>query len=67
MTKMEKAYILIICESGEEQSLYSKLKGISEIEDCLITYGSFDLAEFVTNSSEKTNDLIASKIKIEKS
>ena len=61
---MEKVYILITCESGEEQSLYSQLTKIKEIESCLVTYGSFDLiAEFVTESSEKMNELIASKIR----
>ena len=61
---MEQVYILISCEMGEEQSLYSQLKEIPEIKNCLITYGSFDVvAEFVTDNSEKMNELIASKIR----
>jgi len=39
MTEMDKAYMLISCEIGEEQSLYSQLKNIPEVKDCMITYG----------------------------
>ena len=61
---MEKIYILIKAEIGEEISLYNQLKLIPELKDCLITYGSFDIvAEFVTDSSEKMNILVASKIR----
>ncbi|MBT8242757.1 MAG: Lrp/AsnC ligand binding domain-containing protein [Nitrosopumilus sp.] len=65
---MEKAYMLISCEIGEEQSLYSQLKKIPEIKSCLITYGSYDVvAEFVTDSPSKINEIITSKIrKLEK-
>ena len=61
---MEKAYMLISCEIGEEQSLYSQLKEISEVKDCLITYGSYDVvAEFVTETSAQMNEIITSKIR----
>jgi DNA-binding Lrp family transcriptional regulator len=61
---MEKAYMLISCEIGEEQSLYSKLKEIPEIKNCLITYGSYDIVvEFITNTSAQMNDIISSKIR----
>ena len=61
---MEKVYILIRAEIGEEISLYNQLLEIPELENCLITYGSFDIvAGFVTDSSEKMNMLIASKIR----
>jgi DNA-binding Lrp family transcriptional regulator len=61
---MEKAYMLISCEIGEEQSLYSQLKEIPEIKSCLITYGSYDVvAEFVTDSASQINDIIISKIR----
>ncbi|QLH03246.1 AsnC family transcriptional regulator [Nitrosopumilus cobalaminigenes] len=65
---MEKAYMLISCEIGEEQSLYSQLKEIPEIKNCLITYGSYDIvAEFVTDSPSQINEIITSKIrKLEK-
>ena len=61
---MEKAYMLISCEIGEEQSLYSQLKEIPEIKNCLITYGSYDVvAEFVTDSASQINEIITSKIR----
>ena len=61
---MEKAYMLISCEIGEERSLYSQLKEIPEIKNCLITYGSYDIvAEFVTDSASQINEIITSKIR----
>jgi DNA-binding Lrp family transcriptional regulator len=65
---MEKAYMLISCEIGEEHSIYSQLKKIPEIKDCIITYGSYDLVvEFETNTAEEMNTIISSKIrKLEK-
>jgi len=60
---LEKAYMLISCEIGEEQSLYSQLKEIPEVKNCLITFGSYDVAEFVTDSHSKINEIITSKIR----
>ena len=61
---MEKAFMLISCEIGEEQSLCSKLIEIPEIKNCLITFGSYDLvAEFVTDTSIEMNEIITSKIR----
>ena len=56
--------MLISCEIGEEQSIYSQLKKIPEIKNCLITYGSYDVvAEFVTDSASQINEIITSKIR----
>jgi DNA-binding Lrp family transcriptional regulator len=64
MVEMDKAYMLISCEIGEEQSLYSQLKDIPEVKDCLITYGSYDIVvEFVTETSSQMNEIIISKIR----
>ncbi|PBO84984.1 MAG: AsnC family transcriptional regulator [Thaumarchaeota archaeon] len=61
---MEKAFMLISCEIGEEQSLCSKLIEIPEIKNCLITFGSYDIvAEFVTDTSIEMNEIITSKIR----
>ena len=61
---MEQAYMLISCEIGEEHSLYSQLKEIPEIKDCIITYGSYDLVvKFETNTAEELNTVISSKIR----
>ncbi len=64
MIAMDKAYMLISCEIGEEQSLYSQLNDIPEVKDCLITYGSYDIvAEFVTDTPSQMNEIIKSKIR----
>ena len=56
--------MLISCEIGEEQFLYSQLKEIPEVKDCLITFGSYDVvAEFESDSSSDINEIIASKIR----
>ncbi len=56
--------MLISCEIGKEQSLYSKLKEILEIKNCLITYGSYDIVvEFITDTSVQMNEIISSKIR----
>ncbi len=56
--------MLISCEIGEEQSLYSQLKEIPEIKNCLVTYGSYDVvAEFVIDSASQINEIITSKIR----
>ena len=61
---MEQAYMLISCEIGEEHSLYSQLKEIPEIKDCIITYGSYDLvAKFETDTAEDMTRIISSKIR----
>ena len=61
---MDKAYMLISCEIGEEQILLSKLKEIPEVKNCLITFGSYDIvAEFVTESASEMNEIITSKIR----
>ena len=57
--------MLISCEIGEEQSLYSQLKEISEVKNCLITYGNYDVvAEFVTDTPSQMNEIITSKIRM---
>ncbi len=61
---MDKSYMLISCEIGEEQSLISQLKKIPEVKSCLITYGSYDVvAEFVTDTPSQMNEIITSKIR----
>ncbi len=64
MIEMDKAYMLISCEIGEEQLVYSQLKEISEVKNCLITFGSYDIiAEFVTDNPSQMNEVIISKIR----
>ena len=61
---MDKAYMLISCEVGEEQSIHSQLKEIPEVKSCLVTYGSYDVvAEFVADTPSQMNEIITSKIR----
>ena len=56
--------MLISCEMGEEQLLYSQLKGIPEVKNCLVTFGSYDVvAEFETDNQSQMNELITTKIR----
>ncbi|MEK9681588.1 MAG: Lrp/AsnC ligand binding domain-containing protein [Nitrosopumilus sp.] len=61
---MEKSYMLISCEIGEEQSLYSQLKEIPEVKNCLVTFGSYDVvAEFETDTQSQMNEVVTTKIR----
>ena len=56
--------MLISCEIGKEQSLYSQLKEIPEIKNCMVTFGSYDVvAEFETDNQSQMNEVITSKIR----
>ncbi len=56
--------MLISCEIGQEQSVYSKLSTIPEIKNCLITYGIYDIvAKIETVTSQELNQVINSKIR----
>ena len=49
---------------GEEQSLYSQLKEIPEVKNCLVTFGSYDVvAEFETDTQSQMNEVITNKIR----
>jgi DNA-binding Lrp family transcriptional regulator len=62
--EIEKAYMLISCEIGEEHSIYLQLKEIPEIKDCTITFGNYDIVvSFETNTISELNDIISSKIR----
>ncbi len=61
---MEKAYILISCEIGNENELLSELKKINEISNVMITYGDYDIvAEAETENAQRMDELITSKIR----
>lgn len=62
--QMEKAYMLISCEIGEEHSIYLQLKEIPEIKDCTITFGNYDIVvSFETNTIADLNEIVSSKIR----
>lgn len=61
---MEKAYMLISCEIGEEHPIYLKLKEIPEIKDCTITFGNYDIVvSLETETITQLNNLISTKIR----
>jgi len=61
---MEKAYILLSCEIGEEHDLAFRLRTIDEIKGVLITFGEYDVVvEAETTDSDKMDELITSKIR----
>lgn len=61
---MEKAFILISCEVGEEEYLYKQLGKIPEIKNRLITYGDYDLvAEFQTDTPNQMDEIITNNIR----
>ena len=61
---LEKAFILISCDVGEEKSLYTQLGNIPEIKNRLITYGDYDLvAEFQTDTASQMDEVITNKIR----
>lgn len=62
--EMEKAYMLISCEIGEEHSIYLQLKKIPEIKDCTITFGNYDIVvSLETESMTQLNNIISTKIR----
>lgn len=62
--EMEKAYMLISCEIGEEHPIYLKLKEIPEIKDCTITFGNYDIVvSLETETITQLNNLISTKIR----
>jgi DNA-binding Lrp family transcriptional regulator len=61
---MEKAYILISCEIGNENELLSQLKQIEAISNVMITYGDYDIVgEAETENAQSMDELITSKIR----
>ena len=61
---MEKAYILISCEIGREQELFSQLGEIDEIKNVMIAYGDYDIVvEAETSDALKMDNLITEKIR----
>jgi len=56
---MAKAYVLIVTESGKEDSVISYLKNIPSITDAFGTFGSYDILTKLESSSEQNiqNDI----------
>jgi len=50
---MEKAYVLIVNESGKEESVISNLKNIPSITNAFGTFGSYDIIAKLESSNEQ--------------
>jgi DNA-binding Lrp family transcriptional regulator len=61
---MNKSFMLISCQIGEEQAIYSELKKFPGVKNCTVTFGSYDIvAELETETELQMKELLASKIR----
>ncbi len=61
---MSKAFMLISCQIGEEQTIYSELVKYPEVKKCTVTFGSYDIvAELETESEMQMKELLSNKIR----
>jgi hypothetical protein len=61
---MQKAYLLLSCEIGTEESVVSELRSIDGIMMAIVTYGAYDIvAEIQTGTQQEMDALISSKIR----
>ena len=58
---MEKAYVLIVNESGKEDSVISNLKNIPSITNAFGTFGSYDILTKLESSDEQNIQHVISK------
>jgi len=65
---MPKAYVLINCDIGSEETVMSKLKEIDLVKEVYGTFGAYDIVVLVeADTVESLRDIITWKIrKIEK-
>lgn len=61
---MITAYVLINCELGSEEKIYSQLKSISKIKETRGVFGAYNIITKIEASSvEMVKDIIATKIR----
>ena len=61
---MEKAFILISCDVGSENELFSKLNEIDCVSSSIITYGEYDIVvEVETETPQKMDEFVTQKIR----
>ena len=59
-----RAYVLLNCEMGSEESTIQKLKDVNLVKEVWGTFGAFDiLAKLESDSSEELNNTISTKIR----
>jgi DNA-binding Lrp family transcriptional regulator len=58
------AYVLINCELGSKESVFSQLKSISKIKETRGVFGAYDIiTKIEASSAEIIKDIIATKIR----
>jgi len=62
---MEKAYVLIVSETGSEQHVIEKLLMIDEIEEVNRVWGAYDVVvKVVVSTSDAVREIITGKIRM---
>ncbi len=62
---MEKAYVLIVSETGSEQHVIEKLLMIDEIEEVNRVWGAYDVVvKVVVSTSDAVREIIMGKIRM---
>ena len=62
---MEKAYVLIVSETGSEQHVIEKLLMIDEIEEVNRVWGAYDVViKVVGHTSDAVREIITGKIRM---
>ncbi|WP_048196463.1 Lrp/AsnC ligand binding domain-containing protein [Candidatus Nitrosotenuis uzonensis] len=61
---MTTAYVLINCELGSEEKVFSELKLINKIKETREVFGAYDIiTKIEASSAEIIKDIIATKIR----
>lgn len=61
---MTTAYVLINCELGSEENVFSQLKSMSKIKETRGVFGAYDIITKIEASSvEMVKEIIATKIR----
>ncbi len=59
-----RAYVLLNCDIGTEESTIQKLKEVNLVKEVRGTFGAYDiLAKLESDSSEELNNTISTKIR----
>ena len=59
-----RAYVLLNCDLGSEESTIQKLKNVNLVKEVRGTFGAYDiLAKLESDSSEELNNTISTKIR----
>jgi DNA-binding Lrp family transcriptional regulator len=62
--RMTTAYVLINCELGSEERVFSQLKAISKIKETRGVFGAYDIVTKIeASSADLVNDIIVTKIR----